>query len=140
MIYFGARIKALRREKNLTQQQLADKIDLVKSSICSYEQSTKYPSIEVLIRLCRFFNVSSDYLLGLSDKMELEVAELTDEQLDIIMSMVAQLNRYNKISRILALATLAPLIKLNSILSPPAGSAVFLSSPVTLYTYCRIIV
>ena len=96
MIYFGERLKALRLNKKLTQQQLADKMDLVKSSICAYEQNTKYPSVDVLIKLCKFFGVSSDYLLGLSDKLEFEFSELTDEQLDIIMSMVTQFNRYNK--------------------------------------------
>lgn len=101
MIYFGERLKALRREKKLTQKQLADNIDLVKSSICAYEQNTKYPSVEVLIKLCQFFGVSSDYLLGLSDKMEFEISELNEEQLDIIMSMIAQFNKFNKMCNVL---------------------------------------
>ena len=95
MLYFGERLRALRREKNLTQEQLAEKIDLVKSSICAYEKNAKYPSVEVLIKLCQFFNVSSDYLLGLSDKLEFEVAALTDEQLDIVMGMITQFNKFN---------------------------------------------
>ena len=96
MIYFGDRLKALRREKKLTQKQLADSMELVKSSICAYEQNTKYPSIEVLIKLCQFFSVSSDYLLGLSDKLELEISELNEEQLDIVMSIITQFNKFNR--------------------------------------------
>jgi len=96
MLYFGNKLRALRLEKNLTQQKLAEKIGLVKGSISAYEQSAKYPSVEVLINLCKFFNVSADYLLGLSDAMEFKIAELTDEQLDMIMSMITQLNRFNK--------------------------------------------
>jgi transcriptional regulator with XRE-family HTH domain len=97
MIYFGDRLKALRREKKLTQNQLADSLELVKSTISAYEKNTKYPSVEVLIRLCKYFNVSADYLLGLSDTFEFELTELTDEQLDIVMSMITQFNRFNKI-------------------------------------------
>lgn len=97
MVYFGERLKALRHEKKLTQEQLADKMELVKSSISSYENNTKYPSIEVLIKLCQYFGVSSDYLLGLSDKLEYEVSELDDEQLKIILSMVAQFIKYNRL-------------------------------------------
>ena len=101
MIYFGERLKALRRGKKLTQQQLADKIELVKSSICAYEKNTKYPSVDVLIKLCKFFDVSSDYLLGLSDKIEYEISELTDDQLDIIMNMITHFNKYNRLCNII---------------------------------------
>ena len=72
-------------------------MDLVKSTIWAYEQNAKHPSLEVLIKLCRYFNVSSDYLLGLSDKLEFEVSELDSEQLEIIMGMVAHFIKYNRL-------------------------------------------
>jgi DNA-binding XRE family transcriptional regulator len=55
MEYFGGKLKALRNEKGLTQQQLANKMELMKGSISAYEQNSKYPSLDVLIRLCNFF-------------------------------------------------------------------------------------
>lgn len=61
------RIKLLRNEFNMTQQDLATKLNLVKGSIAMYENETRKPSMEVLIRLSEIFNCSIDYLLGKSD-------------------------------------------------------------------------
>jgi transcriptional regulator with XRE-family HTH domain len=95
MIYFGTRLKELRKEKNLTQQELADKVDLVKGSISAYEKSLKYPSVEVLIKLCNYFNVSSDYLLGLSDEKEIKKYDLTEEQMELVTKMIIQFHQLN---------------------------------------------
>lgn len=95
MMYFGIRLKELRTQKHITQQELADKVDLVKSSISAYEKSLKYPSVEVLIKLCNYFNVSSDYLLGLSDKKEIKKYDLTEEQIELITKMIVQFHQLN---------------------------------------------
>ena len=95
MLYFGDKLRALRSERGWTQQQLAEKVELVSASISAYEQGTKSPSVEVLIKLCSLFNVSSDYLLGLSDSMELKMSALTDDQTQLIMRFIAELEQYN---------------------------------------------
>jgi len=97
MLYFGDKLKALRLEKGLTQQKLADKIGLVKGSISAYENNLKIPSVEVLIKLCEFFNVSADYLIGLSDNTELKTLFLTDEQIQIIIRLIAEFEQYNNL-------------------------------------------
>lgn len=61
------RIKLLREEKNMTQQELADKLQGAKSSIAMYENEERKPSLEVLLKLAEIFNVSTDYILGISD-------------------------------------------------------------------------
>ena len=61
------RIKLLREENNMTQQELADKINGAKSTIAMYEKGDRKPSMEVLISLSEIFNCSIDYLLGKSD-------------------------------------------------------------------------
>ena len=61
------RIKILREEFKYTQQELADKLDGAKSTIAMYENETRKPSMEVLIKLSEIFNCSIDYLLGKSD-------------------------------------------------------------------------
>ncbi len=95
MQYFGEKIRALRLEKGLTQAQLADMIGVVKGSISAYEQGKKHPSVEVLIKLCSVFDVSSDYLIGLSDTMNLMKSDLTDEQMAMIRSLIQELEKYN---------------------------------------------
>lgn len=95
MEYFGDKLKALRKEKGLTQQQLAEKMELVKGSISAYEQNTKYPSLDVLIKLCTFFHVSADYMLGLSDDIQFKVSALTEEQTQLIFRLISELEQYN---------------------------------------------
>ena len=67
MEYFGDKLRALRMKKNLTQNDLAARLGIVGASVSSYEKNKQYPSVEVLIQLCQTFDVSADYLLGLSD-------------------------------------------------------------------------
>ena len=61
------RIKILREELNMTQQELADKLDGAKSTVAMYEKGDRKPSMEVLLKLSEIFDCSIDYLLGKSD-------------------------------------------------------------------------
>ena len=61
------RIKKLREEFNMTQQDLANKLQSSKSVIGLYENETRKPSMEILIKLSEIFNCSIDYLLGKTD-------------------------------------------------------------------------
>lgn len=61
------RIKHLREELNMTQQELADKLEGAKSTIAMYEKGNRKPSLEVLVKLSEIFNCSIDYLLGKID-------------------------------------------------------------------------
>lgn len=61
------RIKMLREDLGMTQQDLADKIEGAKSSVAMYEKGDRKPSLEVLVKLSEIFNCSIDYLLGKSD-------------------------------------------------------------------------
>jgi len=70
MVDFGTILKKLRKESGLTQQQVADRLWLSKATVSYYEQSLRYPSPEILIKLSRIFHVSTDYLLGIEDKQQ----------------------------------------------------------------------
>ena len=61
------RLKELRKEKKLTQSQLAKKLEVNQSTIAGIEIGRREPSNELMIKLSNFFNVSLDYLNGLSD-------------------------------------------------------------------------
>ena len=63
----GQRLKILRKENNLTQTELAEKLFLDKSTIAKYETDKIEPSLSQLVKLAKFFKVSTDYLLGLED-------------------------------------------------------------------------
>lgn len=65
---FGEKIRNLREDADLNQTELGKAINMTQRKI-SYIECGKYePSMEDIVTLCRFFNVSSDYLLGLSAK------------------------------------------------------------------------
>jgi len=64
---FGKRVKELRIEKKLTQKQLADVFHLHQTTIKDWEVKGKQPNYETLIAVAKYFNVTTDYLLGLED-------------------------------------------------------------------------
>lgn len=67
MSNFNNQLKTLRQEYGLSQQELADKIGISKSSINMYERGEREPGIETVKRIADFFNVDVDYLFGISD-------------------------------------------------------------------------
>ena len=67
-VTFGERLKQLRLENNLTQETLAEKLQIVKSTITKYEKNTREPEFEILIKIADFFGTTTDYLLGRTDK------------------------------------------------------------------------
>ncbi len=64
-LVLGKRIKELRKERGLTQQQLGDNINVTKVSICCYEKGTRSPTLQTLIDLAEFFGVEITYFLGM---------------------------------------------------------------------------
>jgi len=58
-------------KNNFSQKRLAKKLNYSRSAIANYEQNTRIPSVEVIIRIAKFFDVSSDYLLGLSNNCDI---------------------------------------------------------------------
>lgn len=61
------RLKELRNEKELSQDELAKQTGLSRSAISAWESGTRVPAATTIIVLAKFFGVSSDYLLGLED-------------------------------------------------------------------------
>ncbi|MBB6272985.1 transcriptional regulator with XRE-family HTH domain [Pedobacter cryoconitis] len=64
MVDIGERITQLRKAKNWSQDELAKGIDSSRVMIGKYEREDNSPSIEVIVKLAKAFQVSVDYLLG----------------------------------------------------------------------------
>lgn len=64
---YAVRIKKLRKEKDLTQQDLADALGITKSAVSMYERGRRRPNFEVADAMADFFNVSIGYISGSSD-------------------------------------------------------------------------
>lgn len=63
----GERLYALRKDADLTQDDLADILNINKHSISSYERDKSEPPDSIKIAIAKYFDVSIDYLLGLTD-------------------------------------------------------------------------
>ena len=66
-ILLGERLKELREERKLTQKQLAQQLGLNSVTYLHYEKSQREPPLTILASMAKFFDVSTDYLLGLTD-------------------------------------------------------------------------
>ena len=64
---FSKRLKTLRMEQGLSQNQLASKVKVSQAAIARWEAGLQIPNIEVAIMFAQYFGVSLDYLLGLKD-------------------------------------------------------------------------
>ncbi len=64
---FCERLKMIRKESDMTQKDVYEKLGISANGYASYEQGRTEPNIDTLIKLCRIFEVSADYLLGLTD-------------------------------------------------------------------------
>lgn len=58
------KIKLLRKQNNLTLKELAEKIGVAESTVSLYENGKREPSLDILKKIAKIFNVSTDYLLG----------------------------------------------------------------------------
>lgn len=87
----GEKLKSLRIEKKLTQKQVADRIGLAISAVSSYESGSRYPSYEALIKLAHIFHVSTDYLLGMTDRRNVDVTGLGDDEIELVSQLVEML-------------------------------------------------
>ena len=64
----GERLAEVRKDHNDRQADLAEKLNVTLYTVRSWEQEKSSPSHDMLVKICRLYHVSSDYLLGLSDR------------------------------------------------------------------------
>ncbi|PKM74996.1 MAG: transcriptional regulator [Firmicutes bacterium HGW-Firmicutes-17] len=63
----GSKIKFLRARAGLNQKELAEKLNIAKSTMSQYESNQRVPSDDLKVEIAKIFNVSTDYLLGVTD-------------------------------------------------------------------------
>lgn len=84
----GEVIKSLRTSHNLNQVQLAEKLGVSKQTISNWENNNILPSIEMLVRISKFFSVSTDFLLELDTRNYIEVTGLSPTHLAHIQQII----------------------------------------------------
>ena len=90
-IFLSTRLKQLRKDKRLTQSQVAKRVGVTRSMISSYETDIRCPSFDILVSLSRLYGVTVDYLLTMDDKKYLDITGLSDQEISVISDMVSLL-------------------------------------------------
>lgn len=101
-VNFAIRLKELRENQNLTQAELAEKLNVGVSTIGMWESTQRTPTAKMLLKLIAFFDCTLDYLLGDSNSTTTKSTQRTDslseletELLSIFRQMdTAQQNRF----------------------------------------------
>ncbi len=65
------KLKELRIEAKLNQNDLAKILGITRSAYSNYEQGIREPSVDTIKKICRFYKISADYLLGLDEETDI---------------------------------------------------------------------
>jgi len=90
---FNVRLKHLRQKYKLTQGELADILGVKSTAISNYESKRNEPSFEKLIALSEYFDVSCDYLLGISSGYLPISGEVLDRDIVDFFQLYQHLNK-----------------------------------------------
>lgn len=82
-MFLGYRLRELRKEKNMSQEDLGKILGVTKVSVSGYEKGTRTPSMDILVNMLDIFMVPADYLLG----RELNAVCEEDEEVKINLSL-----------------------------------------------------
>ena len=89
----GEKIRNLRKTFNISQVDLANKLGITKQCVSNWENDNILPSIDMLVRLAKYFNVSTDFLLGLSHEKMIDVNGLTETEIAHIKLIINDLKK-----------------------------------------------
>ena len=87
------RIRYLRDKTGMTQTDLAKRLGISRSAVNSWEMSLSSPSVANLIEMSQIFHVDVDYILSISDKITVDITNLSQEERESIIRLVDCLER-----------------------------------------------
>ncbi len=90
---FGVRLKELREAKHLSQTDVAQRLNVTRSTVSGYECNTITPSVEQLVKLAVLYNTSLDYMMGMENRFHLYLDDLSESQQLTILDMVDRLKQ-----------------------------------------------
>jgi len=92
MIYLGKKIKAAREQIGLTQDKLADLVGVSRAAVARWENGDIEPKLKNLIALTEALNVSSDYLLGISEDL-FDGLDLSEKAVEALILLLRELRK-----------------------------------------------
>lgn len=98
MYLLGERLRDLREEFNYDQKDIGEKLHISASAYGYYEQNRNEPSLETLVKLAQIYNVSTDYLLGLSNIRESTTEYITSTKIPLTKKEVEAIKEMKQTS------------------------------------------
>ncbi len=96
MIFIGTKLKALRMENHLRQEQVAKLVGVDRSTVSLWESDQRQPPYGTLVRLANLYGVTTDYLLGQSDNRLLDLSGLTAAEAVLVCKLVESMTDKNR--------------------------------------------
>ena len=93
MYDLGYRIKEIRTQRGMAQNELAKRIHKSKSAVCGYESEAQVPPLEVLVSIASVLNVSLDYLVGFEMEEPVSLTNLTYQQKKVINLLLEEFSK-----------------------------------------------
>ena len=91
MTCFAARLKQLRKQRGMTQTEVAAAIGVTRSVVSLYETEMRQPRPDMIVELARLYGVSTDYLLRGDNCSFVDVSGLSEQEIAAIVNMVGLL-------------------------------------------------
>ena len=85
------RIRQLRIARGINQVELSKALNVTKQTVSNWENDNIQPSIEMLVKFAAFFNVTTDYMLGLDNERVINVSDLSAQQVAHIALLIEDL-------------------------------------------------
>lgn len=97
---FGNNLQALRKAKSISQEKLAEELEISRQAIGKWESGTVYPDAERLVQISEYFGVSIDQLIK-------GTVEISDSKPEHLSENVSSSHRYQTLRTVIAIALLA---------------------------------
>ena len=85
------RIKTLREQAGMSQEKLAKRLGITRSSVNAWAMGISTPSTQYIAELAGLFRVSADYLLGLNETATVSIAGLTEADVGLVCHLISHL-------------------------------------------------
>lgn len=90
------RIKELREKNDLTQTELAKRMNVTRSSVNAWEMGISIPSTEKIVELTLLLHTTSDYLLGINNDEILPIYKYSSEEKELIYQIISYFDKNNQ--------------------------------------------
>jgi transcriptional regulator with XRE-family HTH domain len=92
-LMIGDTIRSLREQAGYSQAELAKRLSVTRSSVNAWESGLSAPTAVYIIELAKLFHVSADFILGLEHRLQIDLSDLTEQEIRILYELLDYFRR-----------------------------------------------